>query len=80
MSRAYAFMKAMDLVNDHAATCVVAKQVTQARKAFRKSKYERSVAPSSSRRHIDTATQVSTESWQLHTAPPPDGLKRHGTS
>jgi DNA-3-methyladenine glycosylase I len=33
---AYAFMQAMGLVNDHAATCVVAKLATQSRKAFRK--------------------------------------------
>lgn len=30
----YAFMQAMGLVNDHVATCVVAKKVAQARKAF----------------------------------------------
>lgn len=31
----YAFMQAMGLVNDHVASCVVAAQVAQARKAFR---------------------------------------------
>jgi DNA-3-methyladenine glycosylase I len=31
----YAFMQAMGLVNDHADGCVIAREVTQARKAFR---------------------------------------------
>jgi DNA-3-methyladenine glycosylase I len=31
----YAFMQAMGLVNDHAEGCVIAREVTQARKAFR---------------------------------------------